>query len=176
MRTEEERYGISCDLRRSIRYHRARERFFEGWTNSLSFVSLLAGFSVVVSLLADAPDWMTLSAGGCVALAQAAGQMFRPSSKMRDHAVFAGEFTNLERGLAVRGEVSDEDLRALRSEILAIEAREPPIKRYLDLICHNQVAVALGSDDLERLNFWQRMFAQYLPGDGALQSQASRAG
>lgn len=167
--TTDELHVLSCHLQRSVRYHRARERFFEGWSNAFSFASLLAGSSVVVSLLASAPGWIALASGAAVVGMQATEQVFRLSSKARDHAGFATEFLNLERTIAMRGEITEVDLRDIRGEVLSIESREPPIKRYLDLICHNQVARAIGSDDIEPLKFWQRRLAQYLNGDGALQ-------
>lgn len=104
-----------------------------------------------------------------VAVLQAAEQVFRLSSKARDHNSLAGEFLALERILAMKGAISQEELRELQADILTIEAREPPTKRYLDLICHNQVARAIGSDDIEKLTRFQRTFAQYLNGDSALQ-------
>ncbi|KIC25411.1 hypothetical protein [Leisingera sp. ANG-S3] len=166
---EEDLHQLTCDLQRSVRYHRARERFFESWSNTISFLSLLAGSSVVVSILADMPSWVSLSAGAFVAALQAAEQVARLGSKARDHNGLAAEFLALEKFLIMKSNVGEADLRDLRAEILTIEAREPPIKRYLDLICHNQVARSIGSDDLEKLSPFQKTFAQYLNGDNALQ-------
>ncbi|KPU83825.1 hypothetical protein JI58_07350, partial [Marinosulfonomonas sp. PRT-SC04] len=169
MQTTDDLHEVSCHVQRSVRYHRARERFFEEWSNLFSFASLLAGSFVVVSLLASAPTWIALASGAAVAGMQAIEQVFRLSSKARDHAGLAGEFLSLERQIALIREISDEEVRNLRGGVLLIETREPPIKRYLDLICHNQVARAIGSDDIEPLKFWQRWFAQYLNGDSVLQ-------
>ena len=74
----------------------------------------------------------------------------------------------VERIMTLRGELTVGELKELRAEVLTIEAREPPIKRYLDLICHNQVARAMGSTDVEKLTRRQRWFAQWLDGDTAL--------
>jgi len=167
--TIDQLYEVTCHLQRSARYHRARERFFESWSNLISFLSLLAGSSVVVSLLASAPNWVALTAGAAVAILQAIEQVFRLSSKARDHNSFASEFLSLERVMAKQDTLGSGELNEIKAEILTIEAREPPVKRYLDLICHNQVARAVGSDDLETLKFWQRWLAQYLDGDTALQ-------
>ncbi|MET4130687.1 hypothetical protein [Roseovarius sp. MBR-6] len=169
MPIDAEHHDLTCHLQRSIRYHRLRERFFEGWSNRVSFLSLVSGSSVVVALLAQWADWIPLVAGASVAALQALDQVARLSAKARQHSSLAGEFLSLERILAMRADPTADDLRELRAEILSIEAREPPIRRYLDLICHNQVARAIGSDDIEKLSWWQRLFAQYLPGDTALQ-------
>ncbi|SHL49243.1 hypothetical protein SAMN05444414_11626 [Roseovarius marisflavi] len=169
MTVDEERHDLSCHLQRSVRYHRLRERFFEAWSNTFSALSLLAGSSVVVALLAQSSAWVPLLAGAAVAGMQALDQVLRLGVKARQHNGLAGEFLSLERILAMRGDPTPDDLREMRAEVLSIEARERPIMRYLDLICHNQVARAIGSDDIEPLRWHQRRFAQYLSGDSALQ-------
>ena len=161
-------HDLSCHLQRSIRYHKARERFFGSWSSFNSFLSLIMGSAVVVGLLSDhLPDYVALGAGTAVAVSQSLELVLQWSTKARDHQAFASEFAALERVLASRDAPDAAFLRDLRAEVLTIEAREPPIKRYLDLICHNQVARALGSNDLARVTWWQRLTAQYRPGDSA---------
>lgn len=129
----------------------------------------MAGSLVVVLLLSHAPQWLALASGAAVAIMQALEQVFRLAAKARLHSDLAGKFLSLEHSVTTHTDMSEHELRELRGEILSVEAREPPIKRYLDLICHNQVARAIGSDDIEPLKFWQRWLAQYLNGDRALQ-------
>lgn len=172
MNIESERHDLSCHLQRSVRYHRARERFFETWSSLVSFLSLIGGSSVVVSILAELPEWVSLTSGGIVAALQALDQVLRLAAKARDHNSLAGEFLALERILVMKDQLSADDIRELRAEILAIEAREPPVRRYLDLICHNQVARAMGLNDTEHLSWYQRTFAQFLSGDTALQDRS----
>lgn len=160
-------HDLNCHLQRSVRYHRSRERFFNSWSNLFSFISLLSGSAVVVSLLSSAPSWVALTAGALVAIIQAIELIGQLAKKARDHNGFASEFSALERYMALRNELDNFDLREIKADILSIEAREPPVKRYLDLICHNQVARAIGSTDVANLRFWQRWFAQYLNGDTA---------
>lgn len=167
--TTDDIHEITCHLQRSVRYHKARERFFEGWSNAISFISLLGGSAVVVSILSTtAPEWVALAAGGVVASVQAIEQVVRLPLKARDHSSFASEFSTLERIVTMQDHIDAGELREIKSEILSIESREPPIKRYLDLICHNQVAHAIGSKDVVKLKFWQRWLAQYLSGDSAM--------
>ena len=71
------RHELMCHIKRSVRYHRARQRFFDGWSHAVSFVSLLAGSAVVVALLASAPTWVAVSAGAAVAAIQALEQVAR---------------------------------------------------------------------------------------------------
>ena len=102
-------------------------------------------------------------------LAQAVEVTYGLSSKATTHRGLAAEFLGLEINMNwISGSDSDACERLLEY-ILRIEMREPPIKRYLDIICHNQVARAMGSDDVVALYWWQRWFAQYLSGDSAME-------
>lgn len=167
---EDQLHDMTCHLQRSARYHRARERFFDSWSNTISVLSLVAGSAVVVSILKDnTAQWVPLACGAMVAVLQALEQVNRFGSKARDHNSLAGEFLALERVITMKNQISEQDLRDISAEILTIETREPPIKRYLDLICHNQVARSIGSDDIEKITPLQKTFAQYLNGDTALQ-------
>lgn len=159
--------GLECDVQRSIRYHMARVRFFQGWETVLRFVSLISGSSVVVAILAQAPDWVGLTAGALVAFAQAAELIGELGAKARRHSGLASEFSAIEQAIALHGpNVDATTYSQTRARILQIEAREPPVKRYLDLICHNQIAHSIGSRHVYALNWWQRSFAHYLSGEG----------
>lgn len=167
MTQTEEWQGLESDAQRSIRYHMARVRFFQSWETGLRFVSLISGSSVVVAILAQAPDWVGLTAGGLVAVAQAAELIGELGAKARRHNSLADEFSGIGQAMALHVAAPDAaTIVQFRARVLAVDAREPPIKRYLDLLCHNQVARAGGSKDVYRVNFWQRTFAHYLSGEG----------
>lgn len=170
--TTDSRDDLWCDIQRSARYHRAREAFFQRIAAFSTFATLIAGSGVVAALLGQAAPWLAIALAALVAVLQAMELSFQISASARLHASLAAEFLSLDRTLARLPRVSDATLRELRAEIAAIEIREPPVKRYLDLICHNQVAVMIGSNDIEPLTFWQRHLANVLSGDGALQRKA----
>ncbi|MGR3464257.1 hypothetical protein [Limimaricola sp.] len=157
----EAEFGLFSDIWRSVRYHRAREAFFQQWSSGIAFTSLLAATSAVTSLLANAPMAWSIAAGLAVAFAQAIELIGRPGEKARLHSGLAAEFSALERIATVSEELSPKEIREMRGDILNIESREPPIKRFLDLRCHNEVARAIGSDDIEPLSCWQRWFVHY---------------
>ena len=160
-------HALESDVKRSIRYHMARVRFFQSWEVSLRFVSLISGSSVVVAILAGAPDWVGLTAGALVAVAQAAELIGELGAKARRHSTLANEFSAIDQDMALRGDqVELAVYRQTQARILAIDAREPPIKRYLDLLCHNQIAHSIGSRDVYVVNWWHRLLAHYLSGEG----------
>lgn len=173
VKVEEKRHQIWCDVQRSIRYHRAREAFFQWYANAISFLTLLAGSGVVVTLLAE-NDLKSISValGVSVAAMQAIELVFQVTTKARLHSSLAGEFAAIARVLAKNPELNASEMNEISADILVIEAREPPIKRYLDLICHNQVAKAIGSSDVEKLTFLQRTCAHWLSGDTALHNKS----
>ncbi len=162
-------HEIWCDIQRSIRYHRARESFFQWYANLFTFLTLLAGSGVVVAALSTAPKAVAVWCGVAVAAMQSLELVLQISLKARLHNGLASEFSALDRVMAKNPIMTDKALNELHADILTIEAREPPIKRYLDLICHNQVARAIGSDDTEPLTFWQRTLAHWRSGQTALQ-------
>ena len=167
---ESDLHELTCRIRRSIRYHRARERFFRTWASAIAFISLVSGSSVVAAILTEMLVYFALTAGAVVALTQAAEMAFGISAKASTHNGLAVEFSALEAAMARVPDPDEAARRRFLEDTLRIEMREPPIKRYLDLICHNQVARAMGSDDVESLAWWQRLFAQYLNGDNAMEN------
>lgn len=161
-------HEVNCDVQRSVRYHKARERFFEWYRNLFTFVTLLSSSGVVVTLLSENRQ-ISLVLGVVVAAIQATDLIWQPGQQARVHNGLASEFVSLERALVRKEIVSAGDLREIKAEMLMIEAREPPVRRYLDIICHNQVAVSLGSPDKSPLSKWQRRLAHWRSGDEALQ-------
>lgn len=162
-------HTVWCHIQRSIRYHRAREAFFQFYASTFSFLTLVAGSGVVVSLLAEYSTLATLVFGALVAALQAVELSFQISGKARLHGALASEFLALDRVIARSPACTDDELREIQSDILTIESREPPIKRYLDLICHNQVAISIGSRDIQPLKHHQIMFRNWLSGETAMQ-------
>ncbi len=160
-------HDLRCDAQRSIRYHMARVRFFRFWSSGFSFVSLISGSSVVVSILAAAPIWIALTAGFIIVVTQAIELIWDLSGNARLHSSLASEFNSIEQAIVLAGdELNDDTYRRLEAERLKTETREPPIKRWLDLICHNEVAHAMGSSDIYEVPFWPRLGAQWLSGTG----------
>ena len=164
----DETFGLIYDLQRSVRYHRLRDRFFQSCAHKISFLSLLSGSSVIVTLLAQGPDWLVVVTAALIAVLQAIDLIGGLAGKARLHSSFATDYAAIERELAAAVSQSSAKLKTFRHRYLEIEMREPPVKRYLDLICHNQVARAHGSDDVENLTWYQRTFAQWLNGNSAL--------
>jgi hypothetical protein len=169
-------HEVSCNIKRSVRYHRAREQFYSFYAALITFTTLLAGSGVVIAILAALPPRFTLIAGAVVAVLQLIEVVAQLSYKARLHNSLASEFLALERIMARNPNQDQRLLADLEADILTIELREPPIKRYLDVLCHNQLAVSIGSTDIEYLLPHQRILANWLSGASALQHKNTRLG
>ena len=151
-------------VRRSVRYHRYRERFFDRVHQFGALATAFAGSATVVTLLAELPPrwtWVRLLAASVTALASATDLVFGPARAARRHDFLAVSFLTLEQDL-IRATTSltPEALVGLQTRRLDLEATEPTVYRVLDAICHDELVTALGIDASERSNVtrWQRLW------------------
>lgn len=149
---------------RSIRYHDRRRAFYEFADGSSSWLSLISGSAAVAALINTAfPDGWAIVFGCITAVTGLFMVVMRPASMAALHAQLKQRFVGLRIKLAKVGEdVSAEQLTLFEVERLDIEREEPPIYRALDLVCHNEVALAMGKNDpahLYRLPPYKRLTA-----------------
>ena len=148
------------DVRRSIRYHSRRQAFFETVDRWFTFALLLLGSGAALSILQDHK-----AVGLAVACISGLKLVFAFGAKAGRHAQFVKDFTRLEKRLSPG--ISDDEIAAVHRERLDIEAAEPPVKRVLDVICHNELLVAMGyeGETLQRervpLTWFQRRTANF---------------
>jgi len=151
-------------VRRSVRYHHRRQRFFDRLSKLGSLLSALAGSATVASVLADlGPAWVTTLAAA-TAVFGAFELVVGTAKAARLHGDFAREFIALERDLVLAGpSPSDATIRQIHARRLDIEANEPPPLKVLDAMCHNELARALGypREALADISPLQRVLAQF---------------
>ena len=162
----EERWDLLFSVRRSIRYHARRRGFYEGLHSWVVFAALVFGSATFVAfgtaIVESWPLWAKLLPAAAVTVMAAADQAFGFMRKAWLHNDLAAEFTRLEQDLARAGDYPCEvDLHGFSSRRLDIEAREPPVKHVLNVICHNEVMRAEGypPEKLAEIGFWQRALA-----------------
>lgn len=152
-------HELLFDVRRSIRYHSRRQAFFETVDRLFTFALLFLGSGAALSILQDH------KAGLAVACISGLKLVFALGVKANRHAQFVKDFTRLEKRLY--GDESAETVAAVTRDRLDIEAAEPPVKRVLDIICHNELLVAMGyeGETLQRervpLTWFQRLTANF---------------
>lgn len=154
-------------VRRSVRYHRHRERFFDRVHHFGVLVTAFLGSATVVTLLAQLPPgwtWLRLLVGSLTALASVTELVFGPARAARRHESLAVGFLYLEKDcLRAASSLTPESLVELQSRRLDIEAAEPPVYRVLDAICHDELVIALGRDPAQCTNVtrWQRLWRHF---------------
>lgn len=152
--------GLLFDVRRSVRYHTARRRFFDRLDQLTSMLGLVFGSTTVYGVMEKSTDLqpLAISAAAIVTVFSAINLVVGSAQKARQHADFAREFVDLEKRM--NATPSEQLLQEITHARLAIEAEEPPILRVLDCICYNELCQALGRKQRAEIGDIQRLFAQ----------------
>ena len=84
----------------------------------------------------------------------------------RVHEDLCRQFIELEKETIsiAEGQFTEEAALRITAARLTIEAVEPPVKRVLDSLCHNELlrAMGYGGEEFVRVRWYQRLFAQLL--------------
>lgn len=170
MTETEERYSdLLFGIRRSVRYHRRRERFLAGCATWFKILTAGAGTSTVVSLLAGTDSYLINAAAAATAVFSVLDIVFAPERTARTHNSLAQDFIRLEQDMLQIGHGDDSridpgkliDLEARR---LTIEAQEPLHLRALNLMCHNDLVKATGKSTRQYVDipFYSRLLSQII--------------
>ncbi|MDW7643406.1 MAG: hypothetical protein SCI25_00015 [Desulfuromonadales bacterium] len=164
MTTQNEITGkVDCLLfgvRRSIRYHNRRRRFYDKVHIISTFLTAFSGTATIVSVLTDAGISRVIFAG-LVTFFSICDLVIRTDIKSRLHEELCRKFFELEKSILQTNITDDQILKRFEGERLDIEAKEPPGLRVLDSICHNELLTALGFDKscLLEITWYQRLLS-----------------
>lgn len=157
-------------VRRSVRYHNRRRAFFDTLQNAGNAFSVIIGSAAMAALGTDVaqvgqlPEWLAKLlpqlAAVLLTIISVINLVARSSAKARLHEDLAKRFLRLERMMA-QPEPRYQELPQLIAERIEIEMDEPPVKRVLDAICHNELVRAMDLDPGERVKIsgFQRLLA-----------------
>jgi len=160
---EDEKFNLLFGVRRSIRYHNRRERFFDRLHKVTTFLSALSGTATIAAVFAKAgPPW-TIGFAALVAIFSVMDLVVGTSAAARRHNDLARRFFALEKQIISLKTLTDDDLIAFKTARLDIEAEEPPPLKVLDVVCHNELLRAMGYDRTEfiPIKWYQRLFCQF---------------
>lgn len=146
-------------VRKSQRYHMSRVRFFTYWERAISCLTVISGTAVAASIIASAPQWVSLLFVGAITALQAIDLVVGIGARARLHIDLYRRFVVLERDYIEH----DLDDRKLTSRRLEIEADEPPALRWLNIICHNDLSISMYGEDANtyKVGWWARRFAHW---------------
>src|SRR5713226_3505669 len=137
-------YGVLFSIRRSIRYHMRRVRFFDHLNLWATALSLLFGSATILALMGGKDSRWAVLAAALVTIFSVLNLLMGSTRRAREHNDLARRFITLEKGMVLIEQPTEDDLKKYSALRLDIEADEPPILRILDILCHNEQALAEG--------------------------------
>jgi hypothetical protein len=157
-------HDLLFGVRRSVRYHNRRRRFFDNVNRWKTALTLLAGSAAMVAILGKDPQTLPLIASAFVTVVSTLDLVLATIMKARLHADLARRFLDLERAMILVKNPTADDGREYTTQRLIIEAEEPPILRVLDVLCHNELMLAMGytQSDLCFVPWYKRLLAPCL--------------
>ncbi|MDB6064205.1 MAG: hypothetical protein JWR26_413 [Pedosphaera sp.] len=151
-------------VRRSIRYHTSRKRFFDRFRKFITFLTAALGVTTLTMLLSNIqPIWPMVTAV-LVSLFATIDLILNTAEGARLHGELARRFIELEMDIVLAGETLDDaQLRQFAGRRLRISMEEPPIMRVLDCVCHNELVEAMGHGSIYEVKVTrtQRFFANF---------------
>lgn len=151
-------------IRRSARYHNRRRRFFDNMHRLKTALSLLAGSAAMVAIMATTKnDNIALAASAIVTFVSTIDLVVGSTTRARLHADLARRFIDLERAITLAKDQNEADIQEWTAQRLLIEADEPPILRVLDILCQNELLLAMGYErtELYGVPWHKRWFAPF---------------
>jgi hypothetical protein len=146
-RLDNRTYALLFAVRRSCLYHTHRRRFYD-WLNKMQgIVSFLFGTATIGALIAKLDPNVTAVAVAVPTVLATIGLFIGPAQRAREHHDLARRFNSLEQKMAHGRSVTEKEAEILVRERLEIEKDEPPKRRNLDTLCHNELLRSLGGND-----------------------------
>lgn len=157
-------WNLLWGVRRSVRYHMRRCRFFDMLHSFSNFVGVFAGTFTVATLLSGINPHVAVLFSLIVVVTSSLDLVYRTSYNARIHNDLARQFIELEKSMVLAAPiVSDDALKAFEARRLEIESGEPPILRTLDKLCYNELAQAMGCMDYYiKIPIWKRLLANFI--------------
>jgi hypothetical protein len=160
-RDKRELNNLLFGVRRSIRYHNHRRRFFDGLDKFTKILAAVAGSAAVATALGNHTT-VTVILAATIAVFSAVDLIIGSGPAARLHSDLAKRFAELEATIVRLGSPKPEKIRELVADRLIIEADEPPILRVLDSVVYNELCKALGYKECEmvKIGWFQSLMSQ----------------
>ena len=151
-------------VKRTVRYHLHRRRFFKFWKAVTDFLVIASGGTVIsLASAQDKKTWIVVAAGAVTALFGTLDLVIGFSDKSRDHRDLLEKFSKLEAEMT-KDAVAKERLVEFTNKRLELEVDEPPIKRVLNMFSHNELVIAMDcpQEHLADIKWWQSLAKQFI--------------
>lgn len=151
---------LTFNVQRSSRYHIARRRFYEGWHQFTVAVGLIFGSTAIATFLSPLAILYSVITGAFVPVTHAVDLVLRTVAKSRLHHDLSNEFMELEKEIIRSFQPTRSDIAEWKARVIDIETREPPRKKVLNILMHNEVCLATGREEyLYKVGWIRRFFA-----------------
>jgi|ERR1039458_224567 hypothetical protein len=164
-KTKERWSDLIFGVRRSIRYHNFRRKFFDSlsvWADFLIIIS--AGTAGAFAIGEPTKSTLTIILSGAIAIIGTLDLVIGFKTKARDYHDLVKDFSALEREMtAASDNKTKENLAKFKNKRLEIQEEEPPILRVLNNYCHNELCRATDKDHkyYVRIFFFQSWLKQW---------------
>ena len=168
-------YDLLFSIRRSVRYHQRRRRFYENW-NSITVASAAIGSSAAAAAFAVGVGWSAFPViiSGLVAFLSAFDLAIGTARSGDLHAELARKFNSLEQRFAHGKNLDDSEVEQITKGRLEIETNEPTTLRLLDILCHFELLRSAGDKrQYPAIRWWRRKLAHWLSQDDYAQQIAA---
>lgn len=134
-------------------------RFYSTWHDGVMAANALLGAGAFIALLGGEGTSIAIVLTGIVAGASAIETVLKPSDKAQLHADLTRRFTGLAADI-MGYQPTPRNLQKVRAARLKIEMDEPPVRRLVDLLSHNEECRSRGiaEEHCWPLGPWQRRF------------------
>ena len=152
-------YNISL----AVHYHMRRQQFYEAYHRFTGVFSLILSTSAVALIAGKTEYGLYLAAG--VAILQCIDLILDTRCKGDLHNGLRRDYPTVNNELIGYGDqLSNEDLISIGRKINTIEMGEPPTRKLLLEICHNDAARNLGcdNDELFDINWFKANTANFI--------------
>lgn len=142
------RYDLLLGVRRSVRYHDHRRRFYLGVQAWINFANVALGSAAAAQFFVTlGAEWVQLGFPAVIALLSALSLVVGVSDKAAQHFDLYRRFIRLERRF-LGAPLDTPTLDRLEDKRLAIEMDEPSDDQALDVACHNELVRSEGRPEL----------------------------
>lgn len=160
---QEELVKLIFGANKSLRYLAKRRAFFDALHRTSMALSFVGGSAALVALIGD-----QTTAAKLVAVFLTLNAMFDLaigySARARAYDELYRRWSNLLAEITREGSPDDDKIRDWLAERVHIQSDEPTPISVLNIVCHNEEAVAQGYEDdhVYRVWWWQRWAKQLL--------------
>lgn len=158
---EDEKYSFLFDVRRSIRYHHKRIRYYDKLHKISTLLAAFSGSATIITVLGKVGYFWIILFAAIVAVFSISDLVFGTNQKARLHEDLSRRFIELEKSIITAKSLSAKTIANFTAQRLDIEVNEPPPLKVLDSMCYNELLRAMGHDEdcFVKIRWYQRLLS-----------------